>query len=166
MALNQIPGSGVNSSTQSAPKQVADTVSKSKNGRQQGEGEKQNPYSDQVSISGKAARLESLSKELFSPNAVETQLGEVAHKLYEYGFISIEDLNHIPLETRSQGVFNASQAVDVLQNQAQELALQGEDNQTLEGMNKVLVTLKNITAPSYPTSAYQRVTGYGYVGIQ
>jgi len=56
--------------------------------------------------------------------------------------------------------------VDVLQGQAQELVMQGEDSATIEGMTKMLTTLKNMTAPSYPSSAYQRVSGYGYVGIQ
>lgn len=166
MAINQVSGNGVNTSTQSTSRQAIDTVDKSKSSHHKEEGEHSSPYSDRVSISSKASQLERLSQELFSQMAPETQIGDVAHKLYEYGFISIEDLNHLPLETRTHQIESPAQAVEVLQSQAKELVLQGEDSDTLEGVNKVLVTLKNMTAPSYPASAYQRVTGYGYVGIQ
>ncbi|GLQ32082.1 hypothetical protein [Litoribrevibacter albus] len=166
MPINHVTGNNVNSSTQSPSKQNVDGLSKSKNGRQQGNEDQSNPYSDQVSISGRASQLERVSKELFSEMKAETQIGDLAHTLYEYGFLSLENLNHIPLETRTQKIETPEQAVNVLQGQAQELALQGEDSATLEGMNKLLTTLKNITAPSYPASAYQRATGYGYLGIQ
>lgn len=166
MPINQITGNSVNSSTQSPSKQNVDAVPKSKNGQQQGSEDQSNPYSDQVSISGRANQLEQVSKELFASMKAETQIGDLAHTLYEYGFLSLENLNHIPLQTRTQTIDTPQQAVTVLQDQTQELALQGEDSATLEGMNKLLTTLKNITAPSYPTSAYQRVSGYGYLGIQ
>ena len=166
MAINQITGNSVNSSTQSPSKQPVDSVAKSKNGRQQGKEDQGNPYSDQVSISGKASQLEQLSRELFTSLKPEAQIGDVAHKLYEYGFISLENLIHIPLETRTQKFESPQHVVDVLQGQAQELVMQGEDSATIEGMTKMLTTLKNMTAPSYPSSAYQRVSGYGYVGIQ
>ena len=166
MPVNQIPGNSVNSSTQSPSRQPIDAVAKSKNGRQQGKEEQNNPYSDQVSISGKASQLEQLSRELFTSLKPEAQIGDIAHKLYEYGFISLENLNHIPLETRTKKFESPQQVVDTLQGQAQEMLLQGEDSATIEGMTKLYTTLKNMTAPSYPSSAYQRVSGYGYVGIQ
>ena len=166
MSINQISGNGVNSSTQSPGRQNVEGVSKSKNSHKQGSEDQGNPYSDQVSISNRANRLEQVSKELFGGAKPETQIGDLAHKLYEYGFLSLENLNHIPLNTRTQVIGSPEQAVSVLQGQAQELVLQGEDSATIQGMNKLLTTLKNITAPSYPSSAYQRVSGYGYLGIQ
>ncbi|MFC3150196.1 hypothetical protein ACFOEK_04090 [Litoribrevibacter euphylliae] len=166
MPINQITGNSVNSSTHSPSKQSVEAVPKSKNGQQKGGDDQSNPYSDQVSISGRASQLEQMSKELMASMKAETQIGDLAHTLYEYGFLSLENLNHIPLQTRTQTIQTPEQAVNVLQDQAQELAMQGEDSATLEGMNKLLTTLKNITAPSYPTSAYQRVSGYGYLGIQ
>ncbi|GAA3912330.1 hypothetical protein [Litoribacillus peritrichatus] len=166
MAINQITNNSVNTSTQSSVKQTNDVVDKSKSGRKEGEGDQGSPYSDKVSISGKASQLERLSQELFTDLKPDTQIGDVAHKLYEFGFITLEDLNHIPLATRTQKINSPDQAVSVLQTQSRDLALQGEDSATLEGVNRMLTTLKNMTAPSYPASAYQRVTGYGYVGIQ
>lgn len=166
MAINQITGNGVNTSTHSSGKGPVEGVDKSRNSQHQGQEQQSNPYSDQVSISGRAGQLERLSKELLGSIQPETQIGDMAHKFYEYGFISLEHLNRIPLETRSQPAESAEHMLQTLQSQTRDLALQGEDSSVLEGLNKFVTALRNMTAPSYPTSAYQRVSGYGYIGIQ